>query len=226
MNADSPSGRPLAAITFDDAYLGAVTIGVDELVERQMPATIFVAPAMLGRPAFWWDALASSSGNGLPDEVRNEALITHRGIDADVREWARGMGLGVRPVSDCARPATEEELAGAARRPGITVASHSWSHPNLTRLTVGRLEEELEKPLGWLRDRFDCSRPWLAYPYGLSSSEVETAAGRLGYTIAVRVEGGWIKDGRDKRLSLPRLNVPAGVSQAGFELRSAGFFCR
>jgi hypothetical protein len=38
------SARPRVAITFDDAYQGAVTAGVDELVARALPATIFVAP--------------------------------------------------------------------------------------------------------------------------------------------------------------------------------------
>lgn len=221
-----PSGRPLAAITFDDAYYGAVTIGVRELVERGLPATIFVAPAALGRSSFWWDALAPSSEPGLPAEVRQRALTALRGEDDEVRGWARGAGVPVREVDPAARPATEEELAAAASQPGITIASHSWSHPSLTQLDADRLEEELERPFQWLRERFDSFRPWLAYPYGLASGPVEEAASRAGYEIAVRVEGGWIDPRLEDRLSLPRLNVPAGVSAAGFELRTAGFFCR
>ena len=220
------AARPLAAITFDDAYYGAVTIGVRELVERGLPAAIFVAPAALGRSSFWWDALAPSSEPGLPAEVRHRALTSLRGVDEEVREWARGAGMPVREVDPAARPATEEELAAAAIQPGITIASHSWSHPNLTQLDPDRLEQELERPFHWLRERFDSFRPWLAYPYGLASGPVEDAASRAGYEIAVRVEGGWIDRGRKDRLSLPRLNVPAGVSAAGFELRTAGFFCR
>src|SRR5687767_3308253 len=48
--------RPRIVITFDDAYAGALTCGVDELVKRRMPATVFVAPGLLGSVA-WWDVL-------------------------------------------------------------------------------------------------------------------------------------------------------------------------
>lgn len=226
VRGESPSRRPLAAVTFDDAYHGAVTTGVAELVKRRMPATIFVAPGMLGQPSFWWDAVVSPASGGLPDEVREEALTTYRGMEEEVRGWVREAGLGLRPVGDDARPATEDELARAARLPGITVASHSWSHPNLTQLTTTRLEEELVRPIEWLRERFDCFRPWLAYPYGICSMQVEETAAAMGYQIAVRVEGGWIGKRSNRLLSMPRLNVPAGVSQAGFELRAAGFLCR
>ncbi len=50
-----------------------------------------------------------------------------------------------------------------------------------------------------------------------------SAAAAAGYAAALRVDGGWIPDPRAAdRLDLPRLNVPAGVSRRGFELRTAG----
>ena len=42
------AARPRVAITFDDAYRGAVTVGIPELVRRGLPATVFVAPAFIG----------------------------------------------------------------------------------------------------------------------------------------------------------------------------------
>src|SRR5258705_8432751 len=59
---DEPGdGRPRVAITFDDAYAGAVNEGVRELAKRNLPATIFVAPGRLNGHVFWGDAL--SHGN-------------------------------------------------------------------------------------------------------------------------------------------------------------------
>ena len=55
---DPPTrARPRVAITFDDAYAGALHAGLRELERRGMPSTIFVAPGLLGRVT-WWDALA------------------------------------------------------------------------------------------------------------------------------------------------------------------------
>jgi peptidoglycan/xylan/chitin deacetylase (PgdA/CDA1 family) len=113
----------------------------------------------------------------------------------------------------------------AARYPGLNLGSHTWSHPNLTRLTDAELAEELTRPLGWLRERFPRVIPWLTYPYGLTDERVARATGRARYEAALRVDGGWFGPS-PARFSLPRFNVPAGLSSAGFRLRLAGLFCR
>jgi len=221
---DAHTPRPRVAITFDDAYRGAVTAGVEELASRRLPATIFVAPAFVGGGTFWWDRLSESGAAGPPPAVRQHALTACRGLDADVVAWAAGAGVPSRPVEPHMHVASEEELGAAVRRGGITLGSHTWSHPNLTRLaSPADVERELSAPLSWLRDRFfQAARPWLAIPYGISSTGVEQAAGRAGYSAAFRVAGGWLPRARRDPLALPRLNVPSGLSPNGFALRCAG----
>lgn len=219
------TGRPRAVITFDDAYTGAVSLGVDELVRRALPATIFVTPAFVGGQSFWWDALADPI-KGLHPDVRKRALDECRGVDADVLRWAVGTGTA-RPadVPPVARVASEAEILTAARRPGISLGSHSWSHPDLTRLTPRELAPELRQPLAWLRERVPEAVPWLAYPYGLVNPEVAAAAAHAGYDGAFLISGGWMAGSHSKRFGLPRVNIPAGISVEGFQLRAAGFLC-
>jgi peptidoglycan/xylan/chitin deacetylase (PgdA/CDA1 family) len=221
----APSGRrwrPLAAITFDDAYRGALTCGLDELAARRLPATVFVAPARLGADAFWWDALADSTGKCLPGEVRRRALDELAGRQTAVVRWASETGLRLDRLPDSLLPVTEDELRKAVGRARITLASHGWSHANLARLLPEELEDELARPLRWLRERFRAVRPWLAYPYGISSPRVERAAAAAGYEVALRVEGGRLRPQHVDRYALPRMNVPGQVSLEGFRLRTAG----
>jgi peptidoglycan/xylan/chitin deacetylase (PgdA/CDA1 family) len=220
---DPRASRPQVAVTFDDAYRGAVTAGLEELASRGLPATIFVAPAFVGGRTFWWDRLSESGAAGPAPAVRRHALDACRGVDAEVATWAAGAGVTSQAVEPHMRVASEEELGAAVRQGGITLGSHSWSHPNLTRLGSPQdLEHELTAPLSWLRDRYEAVRPWLAIPYGISSPEVERAAGRAGYSAAFRVSGGWLPAARSDLLALPRLNVPSGLSRNGFALRCAG----
>lgn len=213
-------GRPRVAITFDDAYRGAVTLGAEELARRGMPATIFVAPALLGRGSFWWDALAERGG-GLREDFRGRALEECRGEDEAVRNRAAELGLQARSVP-CLAAASEAELARAAERPGITLGSHSWSHPNLAALAGPELEEQLARPLEWLRERFASVIPWLSYPYGRSSPAVERRAAATGYRAALRIGGGALPSRPRSPYALPRVNIPAGLSPSGFALRAAG----
>jgi peptidoglycan/xylan/chitin deacetylase (PgdA/CDA1 family) len=220
-----PTRRPRVVITFDDAYRGAVTAGIEELAARQMPATIFVAPGFLDGGSFWWDVISGQSGAGLPDSVRMYALEALGGRDEAVRAWARESGLTVNAVPGHARGASIEELRAAVRHDGITLGSHTWSHPNLTRTSPSDLPAELARPLEWLRQNFDRVIPWLAYPYGLTSPAVERAAAESGYVAALRVSGGWLGPRRDRPFALPRLNVPAGLTLHGFRLRTSGLLC-
>lgn len=212
--------RPRVAITFDDAYRGTVLTGVSELVKRRLPATIFVPPALLNDGVFWWDVLTPEGMPGLEAEVRDDALQRMAGKGAEILA-AHGRS-DTSHIPSHARGASESELRAAAAQPGITLASHSWSHPNLAALPAGELEDELVRPLRWMRERFTCVIPCISYPYGHSSPAVERAAADAGYTAALRIDGGWLREGGANRYAIPRLNIPSGLSDAGFRLRCSG----
>jgi peptidoglycan/xylan/chitin deacetylase (PgdA/CDA1 family) len=211
------SSLPRVAITFDDAYRGAITLGVPELVRRGLPATIFVAPAFLGGRSFWWDRCAGEAG--LDPELRESALELLRGEDHRVPTPAGAAGPDLPAHAVCAG---EDELRAAAREPGITIGSHTWSHPNLAVLSDGEARDELGRSLEWLSERFPSFIPWISYPYGRFTDRTAEIAREVGYAGGLRVEGGWLPRTVEDRYRLPRLNVPAGLSVAGFRLRVAG----
>lgn len=219
---DSPnSKRPRVAITFDDAYRGAVTVGVSELVKRGLPATIFVVPDFIGGRGFWWDEIMPTEEQQA-NEFRELALDEHGGRDQEIRTWAADQQIRPRSLPEHAVAATEEELRTAAGQPGISLGSHTWSHPNLSRLDQDSVEDELIKSREWLMQRFDCFIPWLTYPYGHASSMVERVAAATGHRAALRVSGGWLPPAAWSPFALSRLNIPAGVSPHGFTLRLSG----
>ena len=223
LSAPPRGHRPRVAITFDDGYRGAITAGIDELVRRKLPATIFVVPAFACGRTFWWDAVQPNALTLVPD-FRNWALDALAGEDGAIRSWATENGVALMRLPEHAAAATEDELAEVSRLPGITLASHTWSHPNLTKLTDTRVNEELAKPVQWLADRYEAVIPWLTYPYGLSSAQVGERAATI-YEAALRVDGGWVPARQHQRWNLPRLNVPAALSTNGFAMRLAGFLC-
>lgn len=225
LRTDAAGARPRAAITFDDAYVGAVRWGAPELARRGLPATIFVAPAFVPGGVFWWDALTLPGATGLAADEREQALTACAGRDAAVRAWAAARGLAPRALPPEWAVAAEADLQATARLPGFALGSHSWSHANLTRLDHTDLADEMRRPLAWLRERFTNVSSVLAYPYGLSSPGVEAAAAAAGYSAGLLVSGG-ARRGVEPPFRLPRLNVPAGLSPNGFTLRAAGLLAR
>jgi len=213
--------RPRVVITFDDAYAGALTCGVDELVARGMPATIFVAPDLLGSVT-WWDQLAAHSGGIIADDVRKRALGPLGGRTGKILEGGTAVSRALASPVSSARIGTESQLLKAAARPGISIGSHSWSHPNLSSLDPASLDAELARPRQWLEGRFPRAVPWVSYPYGMFTETVERAAERAGYRGAFRIDGGWMPDSPRALYAMPRLNIPSGLSINGFRLRLAG----
>ena len=217
---------PRVAITFDDAYRGAVEAGVEELVRRDLPATIFVVPGLVGGQTFWWDAISASAA-GLKRRTRDAAIEVARGRNEEVIAWARRQGVTVGTVPEHARSADEKELHAAAAHEGIRMASHTWSHPNLARLSEVECRSEFVHAADWLKKRFGDDPRWLSYPYGLHGEAAEQAAAATDHRGAFRIEGGWLPSSlaRLDVFRLPRLNVPAGLSPEGFSLRIAGLLC-
>lgn len=224
---DRSAGRTQVVITFDDAYEGAVTVGTEELAKRGMPATIFVAPAFLGGRTFWWDAIAGAEGT-LEPSVRDMLLRELDGADSAIRNWARRGGRHIdEAIPSYARGAQRASLDSAARTPGISLGTHTWSHPNLTRLASDALIHELQHPLGWLRGTYpQAAIPWISFPYGLENKRVRQCVEQLGFVGALRVAGGWYRRARTDPFCVPRLNVPSTLSREGFALRVAGVLRR
>jgi peptidoglycan/xylan/chitin deacetylase (PgdA/CDA1 family) len=220
---EAGDGRPRVAITFDDAYRGAVTVGLEELAKRRLPATIFVAPARLNGHVFWWDALAHWHGR-LDDAIRGFALNEFRGSDERVRGWAAAAALpALDRLPPYAQTASAAELRAGLALGGITVGSHTWSHANLAALSATEVEAELEQSREWLRAEFGGKAiDWLAYPYGLASAEARRVAAKSGYRGALGIAGGWHKASEVSPFARPRLCVPAGVSISGFRARLLG----
>jgi peptidoglycan/xylan/chitin deacetylase (PgdA/CDA1 family) len=220
---EAGDGRPRVAITFDDAYRGAVKEGVLELAARGLPATIFVAPGRLNGHVFWWDSLAHESST-LDTKVRHHALHALAGSDERVRDWAAATQL---PSSDTlpahAQTATCAELRDAVGVSGIAVGSHTWSHVNLASLGAADIAEEVERPLAWLRAEFgEKAIPWLAYPYGLDSAESRRAVAKASYAGGLRIGGGWHRATDVSAFARPRLAIPGHLSLAGFRARLLG----
>ena len=224
LSGRAPRGNRIRlALTFDDAYAGAVTAGVAELAKRGLPATIFIAPAFLGGGRFWWDVLAEAGHGELPADLRTAALTEHCGDTARVLS---ALSDGAGPdLPRHARCASLEQLRRAADVPGISFGSHSWSHANLARLAADDLRVELHDSLAWVRANLAPAVAHLSLPYGLGSPLVDEAAAAAGYSSALYIEGGWV-DVPARRFAVPRLNIAAGVSPAGLVLRCSFPFWR
>ena len=216
-------GRPRVAITFDDAYRGAVREGVRELANHRMPATIFVVPGRLNNHVFWWDALSHGAPEPSP-AVREHAILTLGGIDEGVRAWASSSSTpSSDALPDFSRTATVDELIEATEHEGITVGSHTWSHANLASLSAEDIAAEVVRSRDWLTARFaDRAILWLAYPYGLDSASAHLVLADASYRGALRIVGGWHGPHEFSPFSRPRLNVPAGLSADGLRSRLLG----
>ena len=217
-------GRPLAAVTFDDGYRGALTVGVDELEARGMPCTVFVPPGLLGIDAPWWDALASEDGTGLAPKLRDGALDRAKGRSDDVFRWAEERGVPAHDQPRHAGLVDEGELAAVVERGGVTVGAHGWTHADLTRVETDELRFELGRPLKWLQARFgDAVIPWVSVPYGRWSDDVVDMALDVGYEGVIDLSGKLVerRDLAENR-RLHRKNIPAGISPEGYLLRLAG----
>lgn len=210
--------RPAVAITFDDAYWGALKLGIPELFARRIPVTVFVCPGLLGGEGFWWDRL-SSPENGMDPEVRREVLETYQGIqERSLAHFSPGR------IPDSLRPAQIEELDEASGFPNVSLASHTWAHPNLARLGLEGIADQLETSRSWLRERYPESvlQKHISFPYGLFDDRVIRTAQEMGFEHFYRIEGGRSELPLSAPYILPRLNIPAGISIRGFELRASG----
>ena len=105
---------------------------------------------------------------------------------------------------------------------GWEIASHTYTHPDLTKLSAADLQHEVADSRAELQRRFGVDVAFFCYPFGRTSSEVEDAVALAGYSGATTVSAGVAAPSSDP-LELPRVTVRPRDTATALSKRLAAF---
>jgi peptidoglycan/xylan/chitin deacetylase (PgdA/CDA1 family) len=226
-------------ITFDDGYADFAAHAWPILRELALPAVLFVPTASAAGRAepFWWDrlwaALLQTDRPATPTEpvgalpVGTPALasVAHRSLRRYLKSLPHDDLLAEvdRLVGALGEPSDlpgvlDWDALRALQGEGLSVASHTVSHPLLTRVSRRRRAAELRGALDDLHRELGSVAPVLAYPGGDCDEEVARDTAAAGYEAAVTTHRGVNDLRRPDWLRLDRINV--GARSADGSLRA------
>lgn len=222
-------------ITFDDGYRDFRTQAWPVLKVLGLPVVLFVPTAFPDDPAggFWWDRLHHALMH-TPRRDRFETPVGRLSLetvpereDASVRlqthakrmrhqeamEWvtATCRELDVSPPPPAIL--NWDELRDLAND-GVTVASHTRTHPLLTRISPEEVRAEVAGALHDLKRELGSVLPILAYPAGAFDDRVTRILEQEGYHLAFTTARGVNELARTHPLKLRRIHVGRRTSLA------------
>jgi peptidoglycan/xylan/chitin deacetylase (PgdA/CDA1 family) len=223
-------------LTFDDGYRDVADHAWPALVERGLPATLFVPSGYPGRPdtAFWWErawaAIQATSRQAVTVEDRSMPLVSAADRAAAYRAIRTLLKAGPHQEIDPSLTRLEEELLapGAPRSvpsgrsldwpdlrdlrgAGLALGSHTRTHPLLTRVDERTVAEEIVGGVDDLARETGSDLPAFAYPSGEVPERAEAILGEARIRVAFTTRRG-VNDLRDADwLRLRRINVAVGT---------------
>lgn len=226
--------RKAVSITFDDGYLELMEAAFPVLRDLRLPATVFLVAEHVGSGLpFWWEEVAFRLGI-LPEEAAIQSL---RAIGLEVSVRRLGWILKIIDALKGMPTRLREEFLGILREStggvrlprmslnweevqkvqswGISLGSHSLTHPILPLLSDETLEQELRVSREIIESMTGTTCRLLAYPNGDHDDRVRAAAQRAGYRWAVTMERGRNRPGANP-LALRRHPVYASYSKPWF----------
>ncbi|MBY0442650.1 MAG: polysaccharide deacetylase family protein [Mycobacteriaceae bacterium] len=128
----------------------------------------------------------------LPGEGDLLAWTVDDGVDTDVvrlyTQFAKDTGIRLTYfVNGIYRSWTDNAalLRPLVESGQIQLANHTWSHPDLTKVSKSRIADELSRNDRFLRDTYGVdATPYFRPPYGNHNAEVDEVAADLGYRMA------------------------------------------
>jgi peptidoglycan/xylan/chitin deacetylase (PgdA/CDA1 family) len=155
-----------------------------------------------------------SFDDGYVDQVRNAApLLRKYGWPAQLNLVFEALYLGSTPPADRLTPAMVRSLLDD----GWELASHSLTHPDLTRLPGRQLRRQIVVSRRRLRETFRVPVDFFCYPGGIYTKSLKTAVRSAGYLAATGTRYGAATP-RDL-YSLPRIYCYKGETNAVFAAR-------
>jgi peptidoglycan/xylan/chitin deacetylase (PgdA/CDA1 family) len=155
------------------------------------PAAVEHGPGLLPPPPK--EARVRIPGGGVLSNVPGDdvlALTVDDGVSSDVvrlyTQFARDTGVRLTYfVNGAYRSWTENRdlLRPLVDAGQIQLGNHTWSHPDLTKLPLTAVAEELRHTHDFLWKTYGIdARPYFRPPYGAHDANVDKVAGELGYT--------------------------------------------
>lgn len=219
-------------LTFDDGLRNNLTVVYPILRELQVPATMFVCPALVESGEWLWNHEMRCRLQTLaaPDlaELRMKLLAPETSVDAMI-EWMKTLRLPQRRLAEAIikqataafRPTDAQHEAfdimnwddlRSLDRDLITIGSHTLSHPILTTLSAEEIESEILESRRCLEQRLQRKVDFFCYPNGAYDKRAYQSVQKI-YRAAVTTESGVI-DG-SQGLDLHRLpRIPSAESAA------------
>ena len=228
------SGRPLAAVTFDDGYHDAYTAARPILERFDCPATVYVASGLVdAKKEFWWDELARiflelpslpaslAVAFGGPAETLQVPAdpAGRRGVCARVRRRLRGLApseIDERISELCAwagttrtlrpdnRAMTGEEV-GKLSEGFVTIGAHTIAHASLPALSLADQQREMQASRSACEAWTGKPVRHFAYPFGHYDASSLKAVSAAGFVSSCATTPGVVRPWTDRR-RLPRLS--------------------
>jgi glycosyltransferase involved in cell wall biosynthesis/peptidoglycan/xylan/chitin deacetylase (PgdA/CDA1 family) len=232
-------------LTFDDAYLDFEEHAWPVLRRNGLPVTLFVPTGFPDQPArvFWWDRLFQAFAGATTDRVETplgrfdwssygDRLRSFRRVRERVKRMPhREAMMLVDRICDSlgdshATPGVLgwEALRTLARE-GVTLGSHTRSHPMMDRIAPEDAREEIVGSIEDLKREIGPVAPVppvLAYPAGRFDGRVARVVAESSVELAFTTEPGINEVRRSDRLRLRRVHVGARTGRAGLRAQLLG----
>jgi len=190
--AQGGGGLPRRAVlvTFDDGHRDVFEVAMPMLRERGIPAVAFAVAGLIGTETpHWWSEVkelvrAGGTAPAVADLRPDDAVRALKKVpnDARVRSIEELRRTASRPASPV-HQLTEQELT-LLESAGISIGSHSLSHPCLSTCDPATIRTEVEGSHAILARALGHEIESFAYPDGDRDARVADAVKKAGHRVA------------------------------------------